>query len=549
MATCTQCSSAFEIAPGETALYRDLDVSMPELCPACRRQRRIVFRNFFNLYHRTCSLTGKKIISMYRNDAPFPVYAIEEWWSDKWDPLSYGKEIDWNRPMFEQIGDLHRTVPRVAMVSMNCENSEYCNMAANTKNSYLVMGCVANEDCMYGHIVWKCKDAYDCLYCYQCERCYECIDCVQCNDLAYSRDCDNCSSSSFLVHCLGCRDCFGCVGLIKKQYCIFNEQHTKDAYEQKMRELNMGSRSTVAFAKSHVQNLIVQEIVKSYHGFDCESVTGDYLYHCRKVVEGYDLKNCEDVWHCGTADSMKNCQDCNFCGVPPLERCLQNVFVQGYEIAFCHGCFNNCSRMWYSDYCFSCQDCFACEGLRNKRFCILNSQYSKEEYEKLLPRLKEHMRQHGEWGSYFPPSLTPFGYNETIACEYFPMSREEALSKGWKWYEESDDAEQKYLGPEMTVPDDVRDASDDVTKAIFRCESSCQLYKILPQELRFYRQMNVPLPRKCFMERQRDRFALRNPRKLWNRHCAKCQASIQTTYAPDRPEIVYCEACYLSTVY
>jgi hypothetical protein len=79
---------------------------------------------------------------------------------------------------------------------------------------------------------------------------------------------------------------------------------------------------------------------------------------------------------------------------------------------------------------------FLCVGLRNKSYCILNKQYTKEEYEELVPRIIEKMmttplRQgfegQMEWGEFFPTSLSPFGYNETVAQEYFPMMREEAL--------------------------------------------------------------------------------------------------------------------------
>ena len=28
----------------------------------------------------------------------------------------------------------------------------------------------------------------------------------------------------------------------------------------------------------------------------------------------------------------------------------------------------------------------------------------------------------GEWGEFFPSSLSPFGYNETVAQEYFPLT-------------------------------------------------------------------------------------------------------------------------------
>lgn len=546
---CTDCRQPFDFAPNETKLYEELEVPLPTLCPACRRQQRLLFRNFFHLYHRTCSLTGKKIISMYRDDAPHPVYDIHEWWSDRWNALDFGQEIDWKKPFFEQIEALFFTVPRLAMVSTNCENSEYCNMAIDTKNSYLVAGCVGNEDCMYGHIVWKCKDCVDCLYCYEGMWCYECIDCVQCHTLSYSRDSDNCSDSMFLVHCVGCRDCFGCVGLNNKQYHIFNVPHSKEEYAMKMKELRTTKHSIIDFAKERLNELIGKEIVKYYHGFNCENVTGDYLYNSKNITEGYDLKNCEEVFHCATIDGFKNGQDCNLCGAAPGERCLSSVFVQGYEVAFCHNCPSNCSHLWYCDHCFSCKDCFGCVGLRSKRYCILNKQYTKEEYETLLPRLKKLMREHDELGKFFPPALSSFCYNESIAYEYFPLTKEEVHKRRWKWHEEATEGVRNYMGPEAKVPDDTQDAPDSIANTILRCEVSGKLYKILPQELRFYRSMKLPLPHLCFEERQRRRFAARNPRRLWERECMSCKKKIQTTYAPERPEIVYCEECYLQAVY
>ena len=37
------------------------------------------------------------------------------------------------------------------------------------------------------------------------------------------------------------------------------------------------------------------------------------------------------------------------------------------------------------------------------------------------------MMKNGEWGEFFPSSMSPFGYNETVATEYFPREKEEAL--------------------------------------------------------------------------------------------------------------------------
>ncbi len=165
-----------------------------------------------------------------------------------------------------------------------------------------------------------------------------------------------------------------------------------------------------------------------------------------------------------------------------------------------------------------------------------------------MPKIIERMRADGEWGEFFPVSISPFGYNETVAQEYFPLKKEQVLLQKWGWYDEEGTRDQ-YLGPAYEIPNSIRDVPDDITKQILTCEVTGKPYKIIPQELKFYREMNIPIPRRCPDQRHKDRMALRNPRKLWSRQCAKCKASIETTYAPERPEIVYCEKCYLSTVY
>ena len=61
--------------------------------------------------------------------------------------------------------------------------------------------------------------------------------------------------------------------------------------------------------------------------------------------------------------------------------------------------------------------------------------------------------------------------------------------------------------------------------------------------------MNIPVPRRCFFCRHHDRITRRGPFKLWKRNCDKCKKEIRTNYAPERPEIVYCEKCYQQEVY
>src|SRR4029079_13675795 len=127
---------------------------------------------------------------------------------------------------------------------------------------------------------------------------------------------------------------------------------------------------------------------------------------------------------------------------------------------------NKTANLLYSDCCYQeCKNLFGCIGLFRKSYCILNKQYSKEEYEALVPKIIEHMRKTGEWGEYFPIEISPFGYNETVAQEYYPLTEEEVTEKGYKWHRENDQQEQ-YLGPPANIPDDVSTVDESICRKI-----------------------------------------------------------------------------------
>ncbi|OGC82300.1 MAG: hypothetical protein A2V81_02070 [Candidatus Abawacabacteria bacterium RBG_16_42_10] len=188
-------------------------------------------------------------------------------------------------------------------------------------------------------------------------------------------------------------------------------------------------------------------------------------------------------------------------------------------------------------------------NLRHKEYCILNKQYSKEHYEELVIRLIEHVQTTGEWGTFFPPQLSAFGYNETVAHEYFPLQKDEATKKGFLWSD--------YQAPRPTVervfhakdiPHDIQDVTDDILDCGIICEVTGKLYRILKSELAYCHTHNIPLPKKHPDQRHTERMKLRLPRELWQRNCAKCEIAIRTPYSPERPEKVLCEKCYTDTI-
>jgi hypothetical protein len=95
---CNQCKSNFEITDKDLEFYEKVspifngekfNIPTPTLCPDCRQQRRLSFRNERKLYKRKCDATGENIISMYSLDKNLKVYHQDFWWSDKWDVMDY----------------------------------------------------------------------------------------------------------------------------------------------------------------------------------------------------------------------------------------------------------------------------------------------------------------------------------------------------------------------------------------------------------------------------------------------------------------------------
>jgi hypothetical protein len=549
MKTCTKCQQQFQVHKQDKEFYKTLDVPEPTLCYMCRMQRRLSYRNERFLYHRKCDFSGKQIISSFSVDKPFPVYENDTWWSDDWDELSYGRDFDFSRPFFEQFFELRNQVPRQALQQQKpMTNSDYCNCASRNKNCYLVFSTNYCEDCYYGTWVNYSKNCLDCKNILNCEICYECIWCSDSYNLRYCQDCNNCQNSLFLKNCQNCQDCFMCFNLVGKKYHIYNKAYTKEEYQDFMSKIDTGSYQVIKKLKDYWQNFSQDLIVKEFHGTQVENCIGDYLRNCKNCFTSFECDNCEDVRYCMAINNSKNCMDYSYWG--QNAEYIYECQACGYEVnnlKFCNLCWSNCSDLTYCDQSFSSQNSFGCVSLKRKQYCILNKQYTKQEYQELVPKIIQHMKQTGEWGEFFPTSQSIYAYNETLAWEQIPLSKEEIEAKDWPYHDVYKD--KSYQGPKYNTPDNISDVTDNITTNILTSKKSTLPFKIIPQELKFYKDNKIPIPRLTPDERHFIRHSKVNLRKLYNRTCANCQTPIQTTYSPDRPETVYCESCYLKTVY
>jgi hypothetical protein len=551
---CQECSQRYEVLPDHQAYYDQIQVPAPRSCPDCRLIRRLNERNTRSLYYRKCDSSGKAIISMYHPEQPFPVYDQEVWWGDSWDDLATGRDFDFNRSFFEQFQELKNVTPHpsVFIVGGTLENSEFTNCVGYLKNCYLISESDYDEDCYYSNRIYHSKNLCDCTNGYEMENCYECIDCMKCFNLAYSQESQNCSDSFFLKNCLGCKDCIGCMNQRQKQYMIYNVQYSKEEYEEKKAAMDLHTHSGQERVQKESEAFWLTQSHKATEGEHNENVMGDHVYNSKNSTHCYDCKDLEDchyVTKC--ASQVKNCMDYTAWGfkaelVYQSSACGDNA----YDLKFCSTCTTNNSRLEYCYQMTGSQDCFGCSGLKKKRFCIFNKQYSEEEYHELKAKIISHMKESGEYGEFFPKSFSSFGYNEALVMDHFPMTKEQAISKGYKWSDyESPIPQVDRTIPADKLPESISDIPDDVLNWGITCEITGKIFKVTQQELEFYRRMNIPLPKKHPDIRHQDRMKKRPPWKLFDRSCSTCQRSVKSTFASDRMEKVVCEECYLKEVY
>jgi len=561
---CQNCSQDFTIEPEQVVFYEKAGVPAPNFCSECRAQRRLAYRNERTLYKRKCDLCKKDMVAIYPEETPWPVYCAPCWWSDEWDAKEFARDYDSTRPFFDQFVELQKEVPRIGLLSINSTNSEYTNNSADNKNCYLMFAAENNEDSSYGRLVQRSKSAVDCAWVYDSELCYECIDCRQCYQCLFS---ERCQSSQGLLFCFDVRDSQDCIlssGLRHKKYCIENVQHTKEEYDKKKQEV-LASKASIDKAQYMFDELKKKALVKNAFQTKCSNATGDYLHNCHDVKNVFDSTNAKNCFYLADAEDPIDCMDGNNMYYKP-ELCLDVMGgLQVYNCRFSSYVFYS-SNTEYSDNVHNCESCFGCIGMKKSKYSILNKEYSPEEYKKLRDEIVEKLKTDGLYGNFFPPALSPFGYNETLAKDYYPMDKKEAVQSGFKWQDVETHTVGKETIPKGSLPSTIEEVEDSITKEVLACEVCGRNFRLVPAEVDFYRRMHLPVPSQDFECRHQNRLNKRTPRKLWHRQCTcdykihenttkhshhpdgRCSNEFETSYAPERPEIVYCEQCYQQEV-
>jgi hypothetical protein len=565
---CSHCGMAFDITDKDMEFYHKVSPSIadkkygipsPTFCPDCRMRRRLNFRNERKLYRRKCDITGKEVISMYSPDSEYKICDKHFWRSDAWDALKYGRAYDMSKTFFSQFDRLRKDTPNTALYNVNSVNSEYANHCLGEKNCYMIFGSYENEDCLYGEWMGRSKSCMDLLRWMYLDTCYECVDTKSCYKLFWGQKCNDCSESYFLYNCSNCAHCVWCINLVNASYCIENTQYTKEDYTATLAEMDFQHASAIEEYSKRFAQRIKGAIHKYSDLVACENVTGDNLESVKDSFHCFDMKDARDCKYCVHVMEMNDVYDAY--GAWANASLMYEIVDTGLDesnVAFTIVVYQS-TNAYYSVNCHGCHNIFGCIGLRNKEYCILNKQYTKEEYELLVPQIIARMTADGERWEFFPIAISPFAYNESIANDYFPVKKDEAMQR-WYHRRERDDHIQIPANTEAldakNLPEHIRDVGDTIVNNVILCEVSKKPFRIVKSELDFYRKHNLPIPHKHPDIRHAERMKLRNPKKLFDRACDNCGSEIKTSFPPKNDkdgetikEIIYCEQCYNKEIY
>lgn len=534
-----------------------LSIPLPTHCPECRQRRRLSFRNDKHYYKNTCSSCKKHVISIYSPDKAVSVLCHECFWADSFDSSTYGQPVDLERSIFAQIAELKKRVPRLCIFSTQSENSEYTVHSSKNKNCYMSSSTMRSEDIYYSDWAIDCKDSVNLVSSSNMELCADCNDsrrCYACEDLDL---CSNCSDCTLCFDCHASQYLIGCVSRKNQTSMILNEPATKDeVIATRIRYMTDAVFRTDFVRRFHALSLSCPK--RCAWNLNIENSSGDYLQNAKNATQCFSSMDLEDCMYVYDTIDMQNCMDTT------RGSFSRNLYECKATSDLTDTCFSNltyqCDHLLYCDNAHGSSNCFACFGIKKMKYCILNKQYSKDAYEALVPKIVEHMRRTPlhlpdgsfagqEWGEFFPTTLSSFAYNETKAFEFWPLSKVESLARGWGWKDDDAVPQSIEMISADALPQNIADVPDQILETIIASEKTKKPYRIIPQELAFYRKRGLPLPRLHPHDRLEAIYTRENACVLYARTCATCAKPIQTTYAPDRPEKVLCEECYLKEVY
>jgi hypothetical protein len=349
---------------------------------------------------------------------------------------SYYREYDFDKSFFENFQWLMDIFPFEHIFHFeNNENSDFADSVFGAKNTYLsfIVG-FESENVAYSALCYNnIHNIYNSfLACIHSSNVYMSWGVNESHNVFYSRYITNSANIWFSTNLIGCHECIGCDNLENQKYMINNVAYSTEEYNAKKDEI-LSDKKSFDTIYAHIKK-------REGRNFWSENVDGDYIIKSSNIEQGSWLVNIHDSRNVVVANGDK------------WSRYFYDAFDVGmnsehfYGVMWAWGLPTGAAHLYssmqitsstfiyYSQYMENCHHCFGCIGLKNKSYCILNKQYSKEEWESLAEKIFETMEADGSLGKFFPANMNPFYFNDTVAYLVDDsFTKEEVEKEGFLW--------------------------------------------------------------------------------------------------------------------
>lgn len=256
----------------------------------------------------------------------------------------------------------------------------------NVQHGFDVTRCTNSA---YIYDAFVCHNCIDCDYPVESELCYESVDPFKAFNCDYTNYCSRIQDSSYCHWCWDSHDLFGCVYLKNKSFCIFNRQFTEEEYRKKVKELRKLPPEKIFAVVEELKNRY--PLTQTIEGHNENTSYGNYIHYNKNCYLCFDAANDENCAYLYDSFDCTNCFDLTYGYKDQLT----------YQSLYSPNIFN-CNYVYWSencmdsDYLISCVDVknsLGCINLQHKQYCILNRQFTKDEYEKISKKIKQELRQ------------------------------------------------------------------------------------------------------------------------------------------------------------
>lgn len=545
---CAALGTKWHMDEAEIEMYRKYNVPPSKYAPLTRMKLVKGYFVLFDIWYNKHAETGEPVISTVHPATGVKVLPDKEWFSR--DLVEMGCDVDLSRSIHEQLHELSRKVPLAAHYNYVLPENSLAFISFGDQDSYFVLACKSKRTfyAMNGDDV---EDSAEIVLSEKIRNAYNVVHSKRIHQCRFIRESYDCLNSDFLFDCRNCENCFGATNKRNKKYLWFNEQLSKEEWEKRYAEVDLDSWAVRQKYEHKFRELIAEAVWPENFNVNTENATGDYIQDATNIKDGYYVYGgSRDLDHCTYSFGAAS-RDCDYVAAPiGSSDCYYGIGLSECSWSkFALSIVSRCLNTEFCSSCFDCENCFGCIGLRKKKFCIFNKQYTEEEYWKKLDEIKCVMLDMGEYGDLPPMNYSTQHWSGSGAKLVYDATKEECLKLGAVDF---DLGSMGAEGPEID-PEKIRDmdslpdrADETIAGAPYQDTVFGRRYGYLKPELALYQKLNVAPSRSHPTRRIYELYDEMNKAVSEMMSCKVCSKEVQVginKIYPNRK--IYCKSCYL----